>query len=104
MNLTRNDFDQLKKVVEAKNQQPTNKDKQNPIITPSFEIENEFSIGQLFSSLVKAVKNVGKILDNPGRALELAAYIGTAATSKNSKLIAATAPDIIKFVHQGKGL
>ena len=45
-----------------------------------------------------------RILNNPGRALELAANIGTAAASKNPKLIAATAPDIIKFVHQEKGL
>ena len=53
----------------------------------------------------KAAKNIGKkILNNPGRALELAANIGTAAARKNPKLIATTAPDIIKFVQQGKGL
>ena len=53
----------------------------------------------------KLASHVGKkILNNPGRALEIAANIGTAAASKNPKLIAATAPDIIKFVHQGKGL
>ena len=52
-----------------------------------------------------AAKNVGnKILNNPARALELAANIGTAAASKNPKLIAATAPEVIKFVHQEKGL
>ena len=52
---------------------------------------------QLFSSLGKAATNVGrKILNNSGRALELA--------SKEPKLIAATAPDIIKFVFQGKGV
>ena len=52
-----------------------------------------------------AAKNVGKkVLKIPGRALELAANIGTAAASKNPRMIAATAPDIIKFVHQGKGL
>ena len=45
-----------------------------------------------------------KTLNNPGRALELAANIGTAAASKNPRMIAATAPDIIKSVHQGKGL
>ena len=50
-------------------------------------------------------KHLGKkILNNPARALEIAANIGTAAASKNPKLIAATAPDVIKFVHQGKGL
>ena len=62
-------------------------------------------LSDFFKDIGKAAKNVGKkILNNPGRALELAANIGTAAASKNSKLIAATAPDIIKFVHQGKGL
>ena len=52
-----------------------------------------------------AAKNVGKkILNNLGRALEIEANIGTAAASKNPKLISATAPDVIKFVHRGKGL
>ena len=62
-------------------------------------------LGDFFRGIGKAAKNVGKkILNNPGRALELAANIGTAAASKNPRMIAATAPDIIKFVHQGKGL
>ena len=66
-------------------------------------------MGDFFKHLGKAAgsaaKNVGKkILNNPGHALEIAANIGTEAASKNPKLIAATAPDIIKFVHQGKGL
>ena len=53
----------------------------------------------------RAEKNVGKkSLSNPGRALELAAIINTAAASENPRMIAATAPDIIKFVHQGKGI
>ena len=62
-------------------------------------------LGDFFKHLGKAAKNVGKkILNNPSRALEIAANIGTAAATKNPKLIAATAPDVIKFVHQGKGL
>ena len=62
-------------------------------------------LGDFFKQIGKAAKNVGKkMLNNHGRALELAANIGTAAASKNRKLFAATAPDIIKFVHQGKGL
>ena len=62
-------------------------------------------LGDFFKHIVKAAKNVGKkIINTPGRALELAAFIGTAAPSKNPKLIAATAPDIRKFVHQVKGL
>ena len=62
-------------------------------------------LGDFFKHLGSAAKNVGKkILNIPGRALEIAANIGTAAASKNPKLIAATAPEVIKFVHQGKGL
>ena len=65
-------------------------------------------MGDFFKHLGSAAKNVGKkILNNPARALEIAANIGTAAASKNPRLIAATdliAPDVIKFVHQGKGL
>ena len=58
-----------------------------------------------FKHLGKAAKNVGKkILNNPGRALEIAANIEYSAASKNPELIAATAPDVIKFVHQRKGL
>ena len=66
---------------------------------------NGEGLGDFFKHLGKAAQNVGKkILNNPGRALEIAANIGTAAASKNPKLIAATAPDVIKFFHQGKGL
>ena len=62
-------------------------------------------LGDFFRGIGKAAKNVGKkILNNPGRALELAANISTAAASKNPRMIAATAPDIIKLVHQGKSL
>ena len=58
-----------------------------------------------FKHLGKANKNVGKKVNNKlGRALEIAASIGTAAASKNHRMIAATTYDIIKFVHQGKGL
>ena len=70
---------------------------------------NAEELGDFFKHLgkatAKAAQNVGKkILNNPGRALEIAANIGTAAASKNPRLIAATAPEVIKFVHQGKGL
>ena len=62
-------------------------------------------MGDSFKRLGSGAKNVGKkILNTPGRALEIAANIGTAAASKNPKLIAATVPDVIKFVHQGRGL
>ena len=48
-------------------------------------------------------KHFVKILNDPGRALELAANTGTAAASKNPKLIAASATDVMNFVHQVKG-
>ena len=58
-----------------------------------------------FKHLGKAAESVGKkVLNNPGGALELAANIGTAAASENPRTIAATAPGIIKFVHQEKDL
>ena len=63
-------------------------------------------MGDILKYIGKAAKagakNIGKkILKNPGRALELAANSGTAGASKNPKLIAATGPEVIKFVHQG---
>ena len=61
-------------------------------------------LGDFFNLLGKAAKSVGtKILNNPGRALEIAANIGTAAASKNPKLIAGTAADNIKIVQLEKG-
>ena len=52
-----------------------------------------------------AAKNIRKnLLNFLGRVSEIAAFIGTAAASKNTKLFAATDPDIIMFVHQGKCL
>ena len=62
-------------------------------------------MGNFLKHLGKAAKSVeNKILNNPGRALEIAANIGTAAASKNPRLLAAFAPDVIEFVHHGKGL
>ena len=79
--------------------------KRNKSLIVSDQTIQAEGLGNFFKHLGSAAKNVGKkILNNPGRALELAANIGTAAASKNPKLIAATAPDIIKFVHQRKGL
>ena len=54
--LSRIDFVQLKKVVEAFNQQSTNKDQQqNSINTPSFEIENDFFEMQLLPGVYELV-------------------------------------------------
>ena len=79
--------------------------KRNKSLIVSDQTIQAEGLGNFFEHLGSAAKNVGKkILNNPGRALEIAANIGTAAASKNPRMIAATAPDIIKFVHQGKGL
>ena len=79
--------------------------KRNKSLIVSDQTIQAEGLGDFFRGIGNAAKNVGKkILNNPGRALELAANIGTAAASKNPRMIAATAPDIIKFVHQGKGL
>ena len=78
----------------------TNCKRNKNLIVSDQTIQGE-GLGDFFKHIGKAAKNVGKkILNNPGRA----ANIGTAAASKNPRMIAATAPDIIKFVHQGKGL
>ena len=74
--------------------------KRNKSLIVSDQTIQAEGLGDFFKHLGKAAKNVGKkILNNPGRALEIAA-----AASKNPRMIAATAPDIIKFVHQGKRL
>ena len=79
--------------------------KRNKSLIVSDQTISAEGLGDFFKHIGKAAKNVGKkILNNPGRAFELAANIGTAAASENPKLIAATAPDIIKFFHQGKSL
>ena len=62
-------------------------------------------IGRLLSFGRKSCQECwNEILNNPGRAQDLAANIGTKAASKYPRMIAATASDIIKFVHRGKGL
>ena len=77
----------------------------NKSLIVSERTKNAEGLGDFFKHLGSAAKNVGKkILNNPGRALEIAANIGTAAASKNPRLIAAIAPEVINFVHQGKGL
>ena len=83
--------------------------RRNKSLIVSEKTVNGEGLGDFFKQLGKAAgsaaKDVGKkILNNPGRALEIAANNGTAAASKNPKLIAASAPEVIKFVHQRKGL
>ena len=77
----------------------TCKRNKSPLVTDQ-TIQAE-RLGDFFKHQGKAAKNVRKkILNNPGRALEIAANNGTAAANKNLKLFAATAPGFIKFVHQ----
>ena len=79
--------------------------KRNKSLIVSDQTIQAEGLGNFFKHLGSAAKNVGKkILNNPRRALEIAANIGTAAASKNPRMIAATAPDIIKFVHQGRSV
>ena len=79
--------------------------KRNKSLIVSDQTIQAEGLGDFFRGVGKAAKNVGKtLLNNRARALEIAANIGTAAASKNPKLIAATAPDNIKNFHQGKGL
>ena len=83
--------------------------KRNKSIIVSDQTINGEGLGDFFKHLgkatAKAANNVGKkILNNQGCALEIAVNIGTAAANKKPRMIAAAAPDIIKFVHQGKGL
>ena len=83
--------------------------KRNKSFIVSDQTINGEGLGDFFKHLgkatAKAANNVGKkILNNQGCALEIAANIGTAAANKKPRMIAAAAPDIIKFVHQGKGL
>ena len=74
--------------------------KRNKSLIVSGQTINGEGLGNFFKHLSSAAKIVGKkILNKPGRALELAANIGTAAASKHPKLIAANAPDIIKFLY-----
>ena len=79
-----------------------NRNKSHIVSDQTIEAEG---LKDFFKNVGKAAKNVGKkILNNPVRALEIATQLSTAAATKNPKLIASTAPDVLKFVHQGRGL
>ena len=57
--------------------------KRNKSLIVSDQTINGEGLGDFFKHLGSAAKNVGKkILNNPGRALEIAANIGTAAARK----------------------
>ena len=68
--------------------------KRNKSLIVSDQTIRAEGLGDFFCSVGKAAKNVAKKKrNNPGRALGIAANIGTAAAIKNPKLIAATASD-----------
>ena len=63
--------------------------KRNKSLIVSDQTIQAEGLGDFFRGIEKAAKSVGKkMLNNPGRALELAANIGTASASKNPRMIA----------------
>ena len=78
--------------------------KRNKSLIVSDQTINGEGLGDFFKHLGSAAKNVGKkILNIKGRALEIAANIGTAAASKNPRMIAATAPTLLNLFIKGRG-
>ena len=66
-------------------------------------------LGDFFKNLGKKGLNVSKrmaknVLSNPGRASVSTAKIATAASSKNSKQVLSTLPELITFYNTRKGL
>ena len=66
-------------------------------------------LGGFFKNLGKISAKAGKklaknVLTNPGRALDLAAKIATAAATKSPKAALSTLPEVINFYHTGKSL
>ena len=58
-----------------------------------------------FKGVGKAAKSFGKkVINNPGRALEIAATVGQAAASRKPSQALAATSDILKFAQTGKGL
>ena len=52
----------------------------------------------------KLLKLLEQFSETPGKALEIAANVGTAVANKTPGAIAANAPDVITSLHQGKEL
>ena len=66
-------------------------------------------LGDFFKNLGKKGLNVSKkmaknVSNNPGRALEIGANVGTAFASRNPKAALTSLPEVINFYHTGKGL
>ena len=92
--LTRKDFDESQKIVEAFNQHSTNKDQQKSITIPSFEIENNYFEMQLPSGvfeLVEINKTIKQILSDSDFELNIQAD----TISMNSVL---TTSNLIRFI------
>ena len=66
-------------------------------------------LGSFFKILGKVSAKVEKKLTtnglkNPGRSLEIAANVATAASSRNPEAALSTLPEVINFYHTGKSL
>ena len=66
-------------------------------------------LSSFFKNLGKISSKAGKklaknVLSNPGRALDLAAKIATAAATKSPKAALSTLPEVVNFYHTGKVL
>ena len=66
-------------------------------------------LGSFFKNLGKLSAKAGKklatnVLKNPGRALEIRAYVATAAASRNPEAALSTLPEVNNFYLTGKGL
>ena len=66
-------------------------------------------LGDFFKNLGKKVLNISKsmaknVLKKPSRALEICAYVATAAASRIPKNVLSTLSEVIKFYHKGRGV
>ena len=78
------------------------------MIVSDNKIEAE-SLGDFFKNLAKKGVNVPKkmvknVLNNPGRALEIGANVGSAFASRNPKAALSSLLEVDKFHHTRKGL
>ena len=71
-------------------------------------IEGE-SVGDFFKNLGEKGFNASKkmaknVLENPGRAPERGANVGTAFASRSPKAALSSLPEVVNFYHTGRGL
>ena len=73
-------------------------------LTQLKQMDWENSLKNYEEGAAKAAKLATKDANNPTTALELAGELSSAAATRNTKVIAAAAPSVIKFIHRGKNL